>query len=108
MKEAGVILCDSNAQAVRLALAILDHPLTQTDKAIEAAPAVNPVTIEPTEAMLALLTNQGFINVGLRSFSEAIINHGGKVVQYDWQPVAGGNITLQKALQFLNKVALAK
>lgn len=108
MKEAGVILCDSNAQAVRLALAILDHPLTQADKAIEAAPAVNPIAIEPTEAMLALLTNQGFINIGLRSFSEAIINHGGKVVQYDWQPVAGGNITLQKALQFLNKVALAK
>ena len=58
--------------------------------------------------MLALLTNQGFINIGLRSFSEAITNHGGKVVQYDWQPIAGGNITLQKALQFLKKVELGK
>ncbi|GGC76413.1 acyl-CoA synthetase FdrA [Enterococcus wangshanyuanii] len=108
MKEAGVILCDSNAQAVRMALAILDHPLKQEEKAIVPQPTVTPITITPSEAMLALLTNQGFINIGLRSFSEAITNHGGNVVQYDWQPVAGGNITLQKALQFLSKVELGK
>jgi FdrA protein len=108
MKEAGTILCDSNAQAVRMALAILDHPLKQEDKPLKAQQPITPVSIAPSEAMLALLTTQSFINVGLRSFSEAITNHGGKVVQYDWQPVAGGNITLQKALQFLNKVALSK
>ncbi|OJG99229.1 hypothetical protein RV18_GL002383 [Enterococcus termitis] len=108
MKEAGTILCDSNAQAVRMALAILDHPLKQEDKPLKAQKSITPVSIVPSEAMLALLTTQSFINVGLRSFSEAITNHGGKVVQYDWQPVAGGNITLQKALQFLNKVALSK
>lgn len=108
MKEAGVILCDSNAQAVRMALAILEHPLTVEVKEVLPQSAVTPVSIAPSEAMLALLTNQGFINIGLRSFSEAITNHGGKVVQYDWQPIAGGNITLQKALQFLKKVELGK
>lgn len=56
--------------------------------------------------MMRLLTNEAFINIGLRSFSDAIISHHGKAVQFDWQPVAGGNPTLQKALQFLNKAEL--
>lgn len=108
LAEAGVILCDSNAQAVRLALAVLGHPLVETEKKIEPKGAVTPITLTPSKQMMALLTNNGFINIGLRSFSEAIISHGGTVVQYDWQPVAGGNVTLQKALQFLNKVSLDK
>ncbi len=57
--------------------------------------------------MTAMLTNSAFINIGIRSFSEAITSHDGKVIQFDWQPVAGGNVTLQKALQFLNKIKLS-
>lgn len=106
MKDAGVLLCNSNAQAVRLALGLLDHPLVSEEKSVNSTPAVTPVTIEPSSEMLALLTNQSFINIGLRSFAEAITNHGGKVVQFDWQPIAGGNVILQKALNFLNKVTL--
>lgn len=108
MEQAGTILCDSNAQAVRLALGILGHSLDSAEKSIISQSVVKEVKIEPSEKMLALLTNQSFINIGLRSFSEAIVNHGGKVIQYDWQPIAGGNVTLQKALQFLNKVELDK
>lgn len=104
MKQAGAILCRSNAQAVRLALGILGHPLVTVEKTIVPPLAGKVAASEPSENMLALLTNQAFINIGLRSFSEAIVKHGGEVVQYDWQPIAGGNITLQKALQFLNKV----
>ena len=32
--------------------------------------------------------------------------NGGRAVQFDWQPIAGGNVELQRALAFLNKVSL--
>ncbi len=63
---------------------------------------------EPSEKSRELLANDAFINVGLRSFAEAIQAHHGQVVQYDWQPIAGGNVTLQKALRFLAQVSLSE
>ena len=32
--------------------------------------------------------------------------NGGRAVQFDWQPIAGGNVELQRARAFLNKVSL--
>ncbi|MGG5319098.1 acyl-CoA synthetase FdrA [Enterococcus sp. AZ072] len=106
LEDAGVILCHSNAQAVKSALTMLGHPVTLPERKVLAKKAGSKTTDMPSEAMLNLLTNSSFINVGLRSFSEAITGHNGQVVQFDWQPIAGGNITLQKALNFLNKVEL--
>ncbi|MGM0216572.1 acyl-CoA synthetase FdrA [Enterococcus sp. AZ109] len=106
LEDAGVILCTSNAQAVKLALILLGHPLTMPERQVLAKKVSSQATPAPSKAMMNLLTNDSFINVGLRSFSEAITSHNGKVVQFDWQPIAGGNVTLQKALQFLNKVEL--
>ncbi|HEX7952979.1 MAG TPA: hypothetical protein VF523_07940, partial [Burkholderiales bacterium] len=34
---------------------------------------------------------QSIINVGLQSFTDAIAQAGGKAVQLDWTPPAGGN-----------------
>ncbi|MBO0452472.1 acyl-CoA synthetase FdrA [Candidatus Enterococcus murrayae] len=106
LKDAGVFLCDSNAQAVKMALLILGHPLTLPERKILPKKNSGKASAAPSKEMLRLLTNDAFINIGLRSFSDAITSHNGKAVQFDWQPVAGGNITLQKALQFLNKATL--
>lgn len=106
LEEAGTILCTSNAQAVKLALVMLGHPLTLPERTVSPKKASSNPQIAPSKEMMRLLTNEAFINIGLRSFSDAIISHHGKAVQFDWQPVAGGNPTLQKALQFLNKAEL--
>ncbi|MDT2660284.1 acyl-CoA synthetase FdrA [Enterococcus hulanensis] len=106
LTEAGTILCNSNAQAVKLALIILGHPLTLPERKVLPKKSSGKATETPSKEMMRLLTNDAFINIGLRSFSDAITSHNGKAVQFDWQPVAGGNITLQKALQFLNKAEL--
>ncbi|WP_137662772.1 acyl-CoA synthetase FdrA [Enterococcus hulanensis] len=106
LTEAGTILCNSNAQAVKLALIILGHPLTLPERKVLPKKSSGKATVIPSKEMMRLLTNDAFINIGLRSFSDAITSHNGKAVQFDWQPVAGGNITLQKALQFLNKAEL--
>jgi FdrA protein len=106
LEEAGTILCTSNAQAVKLALVMLGHPLTLPERTVLPKKASSNPQIAPSKEMMRLLTNEAFINIGLRSFSDAIISHHGKAVQFDWQPVAGGNPTLQKALQFLNKAEL--
>ena len=106
LEDAGVILCESNAQAVKLALAIVGHPITEQVKVVKEKEATNTEIPKISESLRQLLHADKFINIGLSSFTRAITDYGAKVVQYDWQPVAGGNIELQKALQYLKKVSL--
>ncbi len=109
LTAAGVILCQSNAQAVKQALALLGHPFSPINrKLLPKAVTTAEALPEPSEKSRELLANDAFINVGLRSFAEAIQAHHGQVVQYDWQPIAGGNVTLQKALRFLAQVSLSE
>lgn len=104
LEEAGVIVCESNNKAVRTGLGILGYQVTDTEKKVEAADATESVAIpEVSEKVSALLTTQSYvINLGLKSFSEAIRETGGKAVQFDWRPAAGGDVRLQKVLYFLN------
>ncbi|MBC1475991.1 acyl-CoA synthetase FdrA [Listeria grandensis] len=103
--DAGVIVKDSNNEAVRTGLAIVGYEVVDEDKAIRETENDAPVAqaLEASDAMLDLLAKQPrVINVGLKSFAEAITETGGRVVQFDWRPVAGGDAKLQKVLQFLN------
>ena len=53
--------------------------------------------------MMSLISNNpSVINIGLKSFTEAVENSGAEVVQFNWRPVAGGDEKLMKVLQFLN------
>ncbi|OTN75656.1 hypothetical protein A5886_000731 [Enterococcus sp. 8G7_MSG3316] len=106
LEEAGAILCQSNAQAVKKALDLLGHPLSPITRNLLKTENDHHALRQPSAQIMALLHNDTFINVGLRSFGEAIRAHHGTVIQYDWQPIAGGNVTLQKALRFLNQVSL--
>lgn len=107
LEEAGVVLCQSNAQAVKKALQLLGYSLPPITRKIVTKQTDHKTDLpQPSAKTLALLANDVFINVGLRSFGEAIRAHKGQVIQYDWQPIAGGNVTLQNALRFLNQVSL--
>ncbi|MEI4768261.1 acyl-CoA synthetase FdrA [Psychrobacillus sp. FJAT-51614] len=102
LAEAGVILRDSNNQAILTALAMLDIQIEEVQK--EVVPAKETATVEITvsEAIQKLLTEKpNVVNVGLKKFTEAITANGGRVVQYDWRPVAGGNPRLRQILSVL-------
>lgn len=106
LESAGVILCQSNAQAVKTALTLVGKPIFNAPKPIHSKKTSMAVMPEVSESLRQMVTTTEFINIGLESFSEAINESGGHAVQFDWQPIAGGNITLQKALNYLNKVSL--
>lgn len=102
LEEAGVILRDNNNQATLTALAMLDIQIEEVQK--ELVPATETSTVEFTvsEAIQKLLTEKpNVVNVGLKKFTEAITANGGRVVQYDWRPVAGGDARMRKVLSVL-------
>lgn len=92
--DAGVVIKESNASAVRLAIQVVK--VLQGSKQESAQPA------EVSQAVKTLLeTKPSVVNIGLRHFAETILQYGGKVVQYDWAPAAGGNEKLAKLLALL-------
>lgn len=106
LEEAGAVVCQSNAQAVKVALALIGHPVEEVVKDVEPKKATNVTMPEVPESLRKLLTVDRFVNIGVESFAKAIDENGGRAVQFDWQPIAGGNVGLQRALAFLNKVSL--
>lgn len=104
LEEAGVIVCESNNKAVRTALSVLGHTIKDEQKEIrEVSDDSESILPTPSSAVLELLSVKPFvINVGLKSFAEAIEENNGKAVQFDWRPSAGGDVQLQKVLYFLD------
>ena len=87
---AGVLIEDTNAQAVNRALTLF-YQLTGDKQDITAS-----------EKVLDLLKNgPKVVNAGLSSFTDAIKKHGGTVVQFNWAPVAGGDARLAEILSKL-------
>lgn len=62
----------------------------------------NTPQVESSEAIQQLLRAPKVINLGLRSFADAVTNEGGQSVQYNWQPTAGGKPHLQRLLALMS------
>ena len=103
LENAGVILRDSNNQAIRTALAMLDIQIEELDKEVVSAKEVaENAEFTVSSAIENLLTEKpSVINVGLKKFTSSITENGGRVVQFDWRPVAGGNERMRKVLSVL-------
>ncbi|WP_066893554.1 DUF1116 domain-containing protein [Clostridium nigeriense] len=105
LKEAGVLVEDSNAKAVRLALKLKGIEFTEADKKVvnkEVSKIELPMVSENVHELLN--SKPRVINIGVQSFTDSISEYGGKSVQYDWKPVAGGNKKLIKILNALAKI----
>ena len=106
LKEAGVLVEDSNARAIRLALELMGVELVEEPKGVVAYEKEKVTLPEISPQVDALLNSTPqVINVGLESFTESIETYGGKAIQFDWRPVAGGNQKLIRILNELNKHA---
>ena len=90
LEDAGVVVLDSNAAAVRHALAVLEG-IGASRTAQEVPEATRRLVSETPQV----------VNVGLPAFAEPIQQYGGRVVQYTWSPLAGGNRRLQRILAAL-------
>ncbi len=90
LEEAGIVVLDSNAAATRHALAVLEG-IGEARTAQEVPKATRRLVSEMPQV----------VNVGLPAFAEPIQQYGGRVVQYTWSPVAGGNRRLQRILAAL-------
>ena len=104
LKKCGVLVEESNAKAVRLALKLKGIDLKEADKRVVKRPVEKQKLPRVSESVMDLLNSKPrIINIGLPSFTESIMAYGGSTVQYDWKPMAGGNKKLIKILNQLFK-----
>jgi FdrA protein len=112
LRECGLLLADSNAQAVRLATAVLgvraQHSPAQGLAVGSTAPstAILPQKQYPPVSLPARLpelfmTGPRVVNLGLELFATQLAAHGVPVVHVDWRPPAGGDDRLASLLERL-------
>jgi len=105
LRNAGVIVCESNAEAVRYALNLVGKDISEPDKDVKKYTKDLRSVPDASEKLLDMLyTKPRVINVGVESFNEPIQKYQGKSVQFDWKPVAGGNKQLMHVLKEIKKI----
>lgn len=94
LREAGAIICDSNALATKLAIQIIDY--------LNKEEIVEESKVEANDKVMELIANKPkVINIGLKHFAETVKKYECEVAQYNWAPVAGGDKRLAKILEGL-------
>jgi FdrA protein len=110
LRAQGILLAESNAQAVRLAAAVVGAELddVHVDRSAEMPPARPAVpawegnTSEiPTHLPALFSHGPRVINVGLEAFATQLTACGVPVVHVDWRPPAGGDARLARILERL-------
>lgn len=114
LREAGVVVADSNAAAVRTAIAALRATAGTTEPAAstaEPASAPEPAAAEAGVPAAVVTAGEGatslltaapkVVNVGLASFADTLAEAGVDVVQWDWSPLAGGDPRLARLVTAL-------
>ena len=102
LKEAGVIVCETNKLAVRTAIRAVGFDFTEPEKEIRSKEESRAVSGRASEELMQLLSEKPrIINIGLKSFADVAEKFGCSVVQYDWAPPAGGDPELIRILNFL-------
>ena len=99
----GVIVCETNNQAVEKSLALVGKTLKYYEKKVRPKEKVTEkIKVKVSNSMKGLITRSPkIINIGLKSFAETLDSFPCEVVQYDWRPVAGGDVEMMKILDFL-------
>lgn len=102
LKEAGVMVCGTNKEAVQAAVRLIGHDFSEPDKEIKEKEISCSQGAPVSGQLMKLLADKPeIVNIGLKSFAEVAAEYGCRVVQYDWAPPAGGNLELIKILNYL-------
>lgn len=103
LREAGVIVKETNNEAVRIALSIVGLKVEDNQKKhVEGTKSDKKFDLTVSEDIASLVSERPrVINIGLKSFTDALSDTATQFVQYDWRPVAGGNARMAKILSLL-------
>lgn len=105
LEQAGMLVKESNTSALRTALNLMGTDIDETDKEFKEYKGEKKSLTEVSEAIKdLLLTKPRVINIGVGGFTEPVRQYGGKCVQFEWKPIAGGNQKLIKILQQLKNL----
>ncbi|GAB0167822.1 acyl-CoA synthetase FdrA [Lysinibacillus sp. CTST325] len=102
LKESGAIICKTNDQMVRTAIQLVGGKVDQPIVAVRKFEYTEEDLTVDEKIMSFINMKPSVINIGLKSFTEAVQNSGSECVQFNWRPIAGGDEKLMKVLQFLN------
>jgi len=110
MENAGVIVCESNKQAVETAVTLIGYNYDEIVKPVKPKKTESEnVEYKVSEAVSRFLAESPkVINVGLESFSKVLNEFSCEVVQYNWAPPAGGDMQMIKALGYLRNYTFSK
>lgn len=102
LQTSGAIICKTNDQMVRTAIQLVGGKVEQPIVAVRKIEYTKE-NLAVDEKIISLLNMKpSVINIGLKSFTEAVQNSGSECVQFNWRPIAGGDEKLMKVLQFLH------
>lgn len=104
LEAAGARVFSGNVPAVRYALALCGHISTEAarEDAARTYGEAEPV-YAPSEALRQLFTNKpSILNIGIKSFTDALTNAGAEVIHFSWKPACGGDKLLRRAVDFLD------
>lgn len=87
LREGGAIMLESNAEAAECAIRLIGL-LDRDDCQDEAGP---PEQSEKRGVADLLAARPRIVNIGLKQFAETIHQHHGRVIQFNWRPLAGGD-----------------
>lgn len=105
LEEAGMIVKNSNAEALRYALNLMGKDVEEADKEFrEYKGEISKLPEESPQIRDLLLTKPRVVNIGVAGFAEPVRQYGGKAVQFEWKPIAGGNQKLIRILQKLKQI----
>ena len=103
LREAGAYVYEGNTKAIEAVLALVGAQFPVFKK-VEMEKAEATVLEAPSEKMLELMRKApGVINIGLKGFANDLETERERVVYFEWKPIAGGDKTLKRAIEFLNE-----
>jgi FdrA protein len=101
LREAGVIIKENNDEAVRTALDIIGLSVNDVEKEHVDADKTKKDLAVSDEITNLLSDRPRVVNVGLKSFTDALAANNVPLVHYDWRPIAGGDPRMRKILSLL-------
>lgn len=106
LQENQILVAESNAKAVQLALSLKGIALTEEDKVVVPYQGTTIEVPKASSKVMELLNSKPrIINVGLQSFNQSVQAFDGKSTQFNWKPRASGNKKMIKILNALEEHA---
>ncbi len=99
LKDAGVLVCESNRLAVELGIKLIGESVEYQEKPIKKRKKIDAPRLTTSRGVLHLLENHPrVINIGVKSFTSVLFDFNCETTQLNWTPVAGGDVELMKIL----------